>query len=188
MEDRDIVELYWQRSEHALEETAKKYGKYFFTIANNILGSSEDANEIVNDTYLGAWNSMPENRPTVLSSYLGKITRRLAIKRLEAREADKRGGGEVSLVLEELSGCISAGQSVERELEQAELSSAIDRFVMSLPLTERRVFLCRYWYLDSISDIVKSSGFSQSKVKSMLHRTRKKLKLYLEKEGVYDET
>jgi len=187
MEDSRIVDLYWQRSERAIDETEVKYGNYCRTIARNILGSDEDAKEIVNDTYLGAWNSMPYHRPTLLSSYLGKITRRLAIKRRQAQTAAKRGGGTVELALEELSRCIPTSQTVEGQVEQAELASAIDRFVMGLPVTERRVFMCRYWYLDSIEHIAKQFRFSQSKVKSMLHRTRKKLQLYLEQEGLTDE-
>lgn len=188
MEDSRIVDLYWQRSERAIDETAAKYGSYCRTIARNILGNEEDAGEVVNDTYLGAWNAMPPHRPAVLSTFLGKITRRISIKRRQAQTAAKRGGGTVELALEELSQCIPSAQTVERHIEQAELAAAIDRFVMSLPLTERRVFLCRYWYLDSVSDIAKQFRFSQSKVKSMLHRTRKKLKLHLEQEGLYDET
>ena len=187
MDDQSIVDLYWQRDEQAIAETEKKYGAYCQTIARNLLGNGEDAKETVNDTYLGAWNSMPTNRPSVLSSYLGKITRRLAITRLNARTADKRGGGTAPLALEELTECIPAKGSVELQVEQAVLTASIDRFIMSLPLTERRVFLCRYWYLDSVLEISREFGFSQSKVKSMLHRTRKKLKRHLEQEGLYDE-
>ena len=187
MEDSRIVDLYWQRSEQAIRETETKYGAYCRTIAHNVLGSAEDAREVVNDTWLGAWNSMPTHRPAVLSSYLGKITRRIALKRRQSNTAAKRGGGTVELALEELSGCIPAGQTPERALEQAELAASLDRFVMGLPMTERRVFLCRYWYLDSISDIAKQFRFSESKVKSMLHRTRKKLKLHLRQEGFSDE-
>lgn len=187
MDDRQIVDLYWQRSERAIDETARKYGGYCFTIARNILGDDADAEETVNDTYLGAWNSMPTHRPVLLSTYLGKLSRRYALKRREYFNAAKRGGGETALALEELSGCIPSGENVQHRLEQAELSACIDRFVMTLPVTERRVFLCRYWYLDSVSDIAAGFGYSQSKVKSMLHRTRKRLKNHLEREGLYDE-
>jgi len=184
MEDSRIVELYWTRSESAIEETATKYGKYCYAIASNILANAEDAQESVNDTYLGAWNSMPSHRPAVLSSFLGKITRRISIKKWQEKYAEKRGGGEIVLALDELADCIPSEQSVENELEIAELSKAIDDFVMALPMTERRVFICRYWYLDAISVISQQFGFSQSKVKSMLHRTRHKLLLHLKKEGV----
>ncbi|MGE4354478.1 MAG: RNA polymerase sigma factor [Oscillospiraceae bacterium] len=187
MDDSRIVELYWTRSESAIDETAAKYGKYCYAIANNILANAEDAQESVNDTYLGAWNSMPTHRPAILSTFLGKITRRISIKKWQEKYAAKRGGGEIVLALEELCDCIPSEQGVEKELELAELSKIIDNFVMALPVTEMRVFICRYWYLDPISDICQQFGFSQSKVKSMLHRTRQKLLLHLEREGItYD--
>ena len=187
MEDSRIVELYWLRSENAIRETAAKYGAYCFSIANNILASREDADETVNDTYMGAWNSMPPHRPTILSTFLGKITRRLAIKKWEARTAEKRGGGETALVLEELAACIPAQSDVAREAEEKELGEIIRRFVRELPETERRVFVCRYWYLDPIRDICGQFGFGESRVKSMLYRTREKLRRHLKKEGVFDE-
>ena len=185
MEDSRIVELYWTRSESAIDETATKYGKYCYAIAYNILGNAQDADESVNDTYLGAWNSMPVHRPSILSVFLGKITRRISIKKWQKKHADKRGGGEIVLALDELADCIPSEQSVEKEMEIAELSKIIDNFVMALPITEMRVFICRYWYLDPIADICRQFGFSQSKVKSLLHRTRHKLLLHLEKEGVF---
>lgn len=183
MEDSRIVELYWTRSESAIDETAAKFGNYCYAIANNILANAEDAQESVNDTYLGAWNSMPTHRPAILSSFLGKITRRISIKKWQEKHADKRGGGEIALALDELSDCIPSEQSVDKEIEMAELSKIIDDFVIALPVAEMRVFICRYWYLDSISNICRQFGYSQSKVKSILHRTRQKLLLHLEKEG-----
>ncbi len=183
MEDGCIVNLYWARSEDAIWETSKKYGHYCYSIAYNILGNAEDADESVNDTYLDAWNHIPPHRPAILSTFLGKITRRISIDRLRRRTAGKRGGGEMVLVLEELSECIPSDQSVEHEAEAAELSRLIDNFVMSLPPMERRVFICRYWYLDPIADIARRFGYSQSKVKMMLHRQRKKLLNYLEREA-----
>ena len=187
MADGHIVDLYWERSENAITETASKYGKYCYSIAYNILTNHHDAEESVNDTYLGAWNSMPPHRPTILSTFLGKITRRIAIKKWQKEHAVKRGGGEIVIALEELEDCIPADQSIEREIETAELGKVIDKFVMHLSLTERKIFICRYWYLDSISEICQQFGFSQSKVKSMLHRTRKKLQVYLKREGVHDD-
>lgn len=183
MEDARIVDLYWARSETAIDETSAKYGKYCYAIAHNILSNTEDANESVNDTYLAAWNSMPPQRPSVLSSFLGKITRRISIDKWRARNAEKRGGGEIILALDELSDCVPFGTNVEQAIEAAELGKAIDRFVMALPLMERRVFICRYWYLDPIALICQRFGFSQSKVKVMLHRTRNSLRNYLDKEG-----
>lgn len=183
MKDEGIVALYWERSESAIAETSKKYGNYCYTIAYNILADAEDAHESVNDTYLEAWNRMPPHRPAVLATFLGKITRRISIDKWRKRTAEKRGGGEIRLVLDELSECISSGQNVEHEIEAEELARIIDKFVMSLPARERRVFICRYWYLDSIADIAKRFGFSQSKVKMTLHRQRKKLLNYLEREA-----
>ena len=187
MEDNDIVELYFERSENAISATASKYGKYCHHIAYSILPNAEDAEESVQDTYLGAWNSIPPHRPSVLSTFLGKITRRISIKKWQEKNAAKRGGGEIALVLDELVDCIPSESSVEREIEMSELEKAINAFVMSLPITERRVFICRYWYMDSISAICEQFKFSQSKIKSMLHRTRGKLLYYLKKEGIYDD-
>lgn len=185
MEDNYIVDLYWSRSENAITETMTKYGKYCYTIAFNILADEDDANESVNDTYMGAWNSMPPHRPSILSTFLGKITRRLSIDKWRARIADKRGGGEIEFAIDELSDCIPAGDSVELEVETAELAKIINDFIKTIPLTEKRVFICRYWYLDSISSICQQFGFTNSKVKSMLYRTREKLLIYLRKKGVY---
>lgn len=188
MEDCQIVDLYWKRSEDAIKETAAKYGRYCYHIAYNILQDNRDAEESVNDTYLGAWNTLPPHKPAILSTYLGKLTRRISINLWKKNRTARRGGGEVPLALEELSECIPAENRVEYEIETAELSRAVNDFVMSLPLTERRVFVLRYWYLDPICEICDQFGFSQSKVKSMLHRIRHKLMLHLRKEGfLYDD-
>ena len=186
MEDERIVDLYWARDERALAETESKYGGYCRAIARNILADGEDVRECVNDTWLGAWNAMPQDRPSRLGVYLGTITRRLALNRRKAASAVKRGGGQVPLALEELAQCVPGGESAEALLEAKELGRAVAAFVRALPGTERRVFLCRYWYLDPVADIGERFGFSQSKVKSMLARIRKKLLIYLRKEGLYD--
>lgn len=184
MEDAQIVELYFARNESAIEETAQKYGKYCFSIANNILMSRADAEETVSDTYLGAWRAIPPHKPQRLSTFLGKITRRLALMKWKARSAQKRGGGETALALEELGECIPSADTPERMMEMKELSQHLNSFVKSLPETEQRVFVCRYWYLYSLKNIASQFGFSESKVKSMLSRTRKKLAAYLQKEGI----
>ena len=184
MEDARIVDLYWARSENAISETSAKYGKYCYAIAYNVLANHEDADESVNDTYLDAWNKMPPHRPSILSTFLGKITRRISIDKWRGRTAEKRGGGEIVLALDELSDCVPSDHNVEHEVEAAELAKVIDDFVMSLPLMDRRVFICRYWYLDPISVISQQFSFSESKVKMMLHRQRKKLLSYLEKEAI----
>lgn len=182
MEDNKIVELFFQRSEQAVTETQTKYGNYCYSIAYQILANNEDAEESVNDTYIDAWNSIPPHKPAILSTFLGKITRRISIDRWRIRNAKKRGGGEMPLVLEELAECIAGNNSIEQELEQKRLTEVINTFVLGLPKTEQNVFLCRYWYMDSIDSICRQFGFSESKVKSMLYRTREKLKHVLEKE------
>lgn len=184
MEDEKIIELFWNRSESAISETAQKYGNYCYSIAYNILTNSEDAEESVSDTYMAAWKAMPPRRPSILATFLGKITRHLSIDRWRSRNRYKRGGGEIVLALEELEDCIADSQTVETVLERKQLAVVFNRFLDSLPETERRVFLCRYWYLDPIADIAGYYGFSVSKVTSMLHRTRKKLRTTLEKEGL----
>lgn len=184
MEDSQIVALYFQRSEQAIDETARKYGSYCYQIAYNILQNREDAEEAVSDTYLGAWATIPPHKPMMLSTFLGKIARRTAIKRYRKDRAQKRGGGEVALALDELSEFLSDGQSPESAMENAELTKLLNEFLRALPKEERSVFLCRYWYFDSIEAIAGRFGFSQSKVKSMLARTRKKLYTMLQREGI----
>lgn len=183
MDDRQIVDLYWARDESALRETAVKYGNYCRSIAYTILKDKQDAEESVNDTYLDAWNAMPPNRPSVLSAFLGKITRRISIDRRRARSAKKRGGDEITLALEELDECIHGSHDVELQIQRNELVSVIHRFISTLPETERRIFLLRYWYLESIQAIAARYGFTQSKVASMLHHIRGKLRKLLDKEG-----
>lgn len=187
MEDKSIVDLYWERNENAITETANKYGKYCFAIAFNILSDTEDAEESVNDSYLNAWNSMPPHRPAILSTFIGKITRFISLKKWRDRRAQKRGGGSIDLAYEELSECVPANGEIEETLEAKELAKIIDAFLDTLPLAEQKVFICRYWYFDSISAISTQFRFSESKVKSMLHRTRKKLLSKLIEEGVINE-
>ena len=185
MEDMQIVDLFFARREQAIDETAHKYGKYLFSIADHILSSNRDAEEAVNDTYLGAWKSIPPHRPDRLSTYLGKITRRCSLEKWKAMHAQKRGGGEVPLALEELGECIPAGETPEQAMELKELTQLLNTFIRTLAETEQRVFICRYWYLMSVKTISRNFGFTESKVKSMLSRTRGKLKTYLEREGIF---
>ena len=184
MDDTQIVELYWARKESAIEETETKYGSYCRSIAQNILHNPDDAEESVNDTWLDAWNSMPPHRPSVLSTFLGKLTRRISIDKWRRLNAKKRGDGQMPLVLAELEDCISDGKSIEEETERKLLAEVIASFVKSLPETEQKVFLCRYWYMDSVGSIATRFRFSENKVKSMLFRTREKLRVRLEKEGL----
>ncbi len=182
MDDKSIVALYWKRSENAIAETDKKYGAYCFAIANNILANREDAEESVSDTYMKAWDTIPPQRPAVLSTFLAKITRNIAISRWRARSAAKRGGGEIPLALEELDMCIAGRQNVESQFLYQETVRSFQRFLELLPDVERNVFLRRYFLLDSIACIASDFGFTQSKVKSMLYRTRLKLRGQLEME------
>ncbi len=185
MEDKKIVELYWLRDESAIAETKTKYGRYCYSISYNILQNNEDAEECENNTYLDAWNSMPPNKPVVLSSFVGMIARRISLDMWRKKRASKRGGGEFELSLDELEGCVPSQKSIDDEIDTEVLAKMISTFLRTLSQTEYCVFLRRYWYFDSINDICKRFGFSQSKVKMMLMRTREKLLNYLEKEGVY---
>ena len=182
MEDSQIVSLYWQRDEVAIDHTEKKYGQYLTAIAYNILADREDSHESVNDTYLAAWNSMPPQKPQVLSTYLGKLTRRISIDLFRKKSSQKRGGGEYTLSLQELEECISGGNTTEQALDLL-LSQAIAGFLQTLSPEARNVFLCRYYYLDPVKKIAGYCGISEAKVKILLHRTRQGLWEHLQKEG-----
>jgi len=184
LEDNAIVELFWQRSERALEETRIKYGKYCHTIAFNVLGNQEDCEECVNDMYLRVWNSIPPNRPEVLSPYLGKITRNLALDKVRVKNADRRGGGEVALALDELAEVVSDGDQMGKAEESREIVEAINGFLETLSDVERKVFMRRYWQMESVADVAEAYGMSVSKAASMLHRLRGRLKKHLLKEGI----
>ena len=182
MDDKQIVALYFERNEQAVAETENKYGKYCYAIAVGVLAVHEDSEECVNDTWINAWNSIPPHRPSVLSTFLGKITRRIAIDKWRHRTAEKRGGGEIPMVLDELENCIAHESDADKNFEKKRLCEVINRFVHKLGEKEQKVFLCRYFYMDSIESICRQFGFSQSKVKSILHRTREKLHKVLTEE------
>ena len=187
VEDQQIVALYWARNERSIEESARKYGKYCFSIAYNILSDTDDAQECVNDAYYNAWNSMPPHRPAVLSTFLGRITRFVSLKKWRAKRTQKRGQGTVEVAYEELSECIASAQSVDEAMQAQELARVIDAFLNTLKPQEQRVFICRYWYFDAVSAISKQFGCSESKIKSMLYRVRKKLRTKLIQEGIIIE-
>ena len=180
MEDKRIVELFWQRSDDAVAETQRVYGKRLTAQALRILGSAQDAEECVNDTLLRAWNAIPPHRPEALGAFLAKIVRGLAIDRLRAREADKRGGGEYLLSLEELSQCVGG---TDTAFEQGALTDAVGDYLRTLSPEARWMFLRRYFDFESIKDIARAANCTQSKVKSTLARARKGLRAYLKKEG-----
>ena len=183
MEDRQIIELYWERAEEAIRETDAKYGRLCQYIAQNILASPEDSEECVNDTWLGLWNAIPPQRPSRFSAFVGRITRNLALKRFDYLNAAKRSS-ETVRSLEELGECVAGRTSVEDELENRRVEEAIDAFLWSLEEEKRTVFIRRYWYFDSIGVICRHTGWSQSKVKSMLYHTRQKLRDHLESEDI----
>lgn len=185
MNDVDIVELFFSRDERAIHEVISKYGTYCRSIAYNILHDEENAEEVMNDTWFGAWNSIPPHNPENLSTYLGKITRNISLTKWRDQHAAKRFADTVSLVSEELEECLPSGMTIEKKLEEAELRNTMNRFIEELPEIEQRVFVCRYFYFDSILEIAKRFQFSESKVKSMLHRNRKKLKKVLDREEVW---
>ena len=185
MEDGEIIVLYLERNQEAIAETEKKYGRYCYSIAYNILYNAEDAEESVNDALMNAWNSIPPHMPSILSAFLGKLTRYVSLKKWRYARTQKRGGGEIAIAYEELSDCIPGGKSVEEELQEKELAEIIDCFLDELPAAERHIFICRYWYFDDISTISKQFGFSSSKVKSILFRIRKKLLSRLNEEGIF---
>jgi RNA polymerase sigma factor, sigma-70 family len=184
MEDSKIIELYWARSEDAISETAHKYGRYCHYISYNILHSNEDAEECVNETYLGAWKSIPPHRPQRLATFLGKITRNLSLNRFKQYTADKRGNGQTEFVLSELEDCIPEPRSVEQAIDEIIVVKSIEQFLYAQPKMKRIIFIRRYWYLNAIRDIAEQYGMSESKVTSILFRLRRELKCHLEKEGI----
>lgn len=185
MLDEKIVDMYWERSEYAIAETAKKYGRFCRHIAYNILRNNEDTEECVNDTYLSAWNSMPTQRPARLMPFLGKITRNIALNKNEYNSAEKRGGGQPDLAVEELTECFSDGDSVGELADTLVLRDILNSFVEGLGEDERDMFIGRYWFMFSVKEIAQQFSFSESKVKVTLFRLRKELRVILEKEGIY---
>ena len=187
MDDSQVVELFWKRDERAVEEAASRHGGLCRSLALHVLGDRQDAEECVNDALLAAWNSIPPQRPEKLAAYLARLTRNLALRRRRDESRIKRGGTQSELAFEELDECLPGRENVESAFERSELNAAIERFLRSLPRTERRLFLCRYWYFDSITELSGIFGFSESKVKSMLWRSRGKLRRCLEKKGYFFE-
>ena len=183
MTDESIIDLYWARDEKALTETSDKYGAYCNTIAYNILSDSSDAEECVNDTWLHAWNAMPPNRPSLLSAFLGKITRNLSFDLYKRNHRKKRGGANIDLVLDELAEIVSGGDDPADAYDAAELKKDINDFLYSLSEDKRYMFILRYWYADSISAIAKRYSMQENAVSVSLNRTRNKLKIYLTERG-----
>ena len=183
MKDHNIIDLFFAREEAAIRHTDELYGKRLFSLADNILRNRQDAEESVSDTYLRAWETIPPNRPGNLKLYLARIARNLSFDRFRTQTRQKRGGGEVYLALEELAECVAAPGRPGDALEAEELRRAVNGFLGRLPQRERKVFLLRYFYLDSSEGIGNRLGIRPALVRTILCRTRKKLRTYLEKEG-----
>lgn len=183
MDDNRIIELYWERKEEAIKETSLKYGGLCTHVAKNILLNREDSEECVSDTYFAVWNAIPNERPNKFSAFISRITRNLALKKYEYISAAKRNPAAV-MSFEELGDCVSGTENVESEIESVHIESTIDKFLWRQGEEKRNVFIRRYWYFDSIETICHSTGFTASKVKSMLYEMRQKLRAYLESEGI----
>ncbi|MBR4761014.1 MAG: sigma-70 family RNA polymerase sigma factor [Clostridia bacterium] len=181
MDDTRIIDLYFKRSESAIIESNKKYGGYCGKIANNILGSFEDAEECVNDTWFRAWNAIPPKRPERLAVFFGRITRNLAIDRYRKKRSEKLGGGQIALCLDELEECIGETNPIADAIGISEL---LNGFLSDLPERTRNVFLFRYWYMMPVAEIAAQTGMNEGAIKMTLQRVRNKLKDYLKKEGV----
>lgn len=187
MDDKEIIDLFFGRDEKALEYTAQKYDSYCYAVAQKILGSEEDAKECVNDVLLAAWDTIPPNRPEKLSLYLGKIAKNISVNKLRAINAKKRGADMIKVCLDELVEVVPSSDDPTALLETEELSRAIERGLKTLSATNRRIFISRYYYLESIGEIASRLGMNENQVKLRLSRTREKLRKYLRKEGLTDE-
>lgn len=184
MDDKQIVDLYWERSETAISKTAEKYGRYCHYIAFNVLHNDADSEECVNDTYLSAWNSMPSHRPSVLKTFLGKLTRNLSLNRYKQLNAEKRGNGQMPLIIDELHECLPATENTASIIDDIVLVDVFNRFLASLSVEQRKIFMRRYWYMSPVKEIATDYGMGESKVKMSLLRSRNELKHLLEKEGI----
>lgn len=183
MEDENIIRLYWDRDETAIEETSKKYGKYCFSIANNILCSREDSEECVNDTYVKVWDSIPPKRPSIFSAFIGKITRNISLNRYKLNNADKRGGNEMTLVLDEVREIASGQPDPEEKAIRDELIAAVNDYLATLPVEKRVMFVRRYWYADDVKSIALRMGTSENNISVSVRRIRNSLRDYLIERG-----
>lgn len=184
MDDQEIIARFFARDEEGLTAARARYEPYCAAVARSLLNDPRDQEECLSDTWLRAWNAIPPQRPRSLGAFLAKITRNLAINRLRDGNAQRRGGGQVPLALEELRECVSPEGSPEGELDRQAAEEALNRFLDGLPPLQREVFLRRYWYLDSIEDIARRAGWSKSRVTTTLHRLRVRLRAHLIQEGI----
>ncbi len=184
MEDIQIVNMYWERNEEAIRETDAKYGKFCYRMARNILSLHEDAEECVNDTYLRTWNAIPTQRPEKLQAWLGRVVRNASLDLWNKNHTRKRYGG-IELMLDELEECIPAGSSVERELEERELTELINRWLGALSQSDRALFVRRYWNGEKVKALAKENGVTQEKLTMRLYHLRRKLRVFLEREEYF---
>ncbi len=182
VEDGRIIDLYWARDQEAIVKSQEKYGRYLDKIAWNILADRQDCEECVNDTWLRAWNAMPTARPSVLSAFLGAITRNLSLDCYRKKRAFRRGSGQAAGIFEELSGCAKGMEPCE-QLEYKELVESLNRFLDGLDTQKRVMFVRRYWYMDNLAQIAERCGVSEGSVKTALSRLRQRLKIHLQREG-----
>lgn len=183
MEDHDIIQHFWERDESAIRETSLKFGSYCRAIANGILKNHEDSEDCVNEALMRAWESIPPKKPTSLGAFIGRITKNIALDRIRFSMREKRGGGELALVYEELSEVISDSTSIEGELERKEMMTVISRFLRGSSDVNRRAFVLRYWYCRSVRDVAQELGIKEENTYVILSRMREKLRNYLKKEG-----
>ena len=183
MEDGQIVELFWRRDQEAIAQSQRKYHPYLSKIAYNILHDVEDSQEVVNDTYFKAWQSMPPQRPSKLSIYLGRLTRHGAIDYLRRRTSQKRGGATYEVCVEELEESVPSGETPQQAMEEKLLVQLLNQFLETLSPQARALFLGRYYYFDPLWEVARYCGMGEGQAKSQLFRIRKRLKAYLEQEG-----
>ena len=184
MDDNTIIELFFARSEQAIQELADKYGKVCHSLSYNILNSRQDAEECVNDAYLGIWDAIPPTRPNPLLAFLCKIVRNLSLMRYHANRTTKRGGGSYTVALEELEGCLASPRTVEDDIEEQELVQLVEDFLETLSPENRVLLMRRYWFSDSYGEIAERTGLSEKNVSVRLTRIRKQLRHYFEERGV----
>lgn len=185
MEDHEIIQHFWERDESAIREASQKFGSYCRSIARGIVKNHEDSEDCVNEALMRAWEAIPPKKPTSLCAFLGRITKNIALDRIKLSACEKRGGGELALVYEELAEVVSDGTSVDGALERKEMMSAISRFLRTSPNVNRRAFVLRYWYCRGVRDIAQELGIKEDNAYMILSRMRVKLRNYLKKEG-YD--
>lgn len=182
MDDLNIIELFWQRDETAIKETDIKYRGYLMSVSYNILNDHQDSDECINDTYLSAWNIIPPQKPNILKTFLGCIIRNISLDCYRKKHAKKRI--EFTILLSEIEDFIPSDISVENEIHENEIAGQISNFIKMLSIEKQQIFVRRYWHCDSVKSLSEKYRYSESKIKSMLYEIRKKLKVYLEKEGV----